>query len=210
MTSAASRWVLASANPGKLREIHALTADSGLRIIAQSELGIESPEETGETFVENALIKARHAAKMSGLPAIADDSGLTVEALDGQPGVRSARYAGALADDDDNIAKLLAALAGRPLIERQARFHCVMVAFRHARDPVPLICHGEWTGEIAHERAGSGGFGYDPVFYDPHLKATAAQLPPETKNRVSHRAAALAELIGQLEGRGLIARVQTP
>lgn len=201
MTRAEGRWVLASANPGKLEEIRALTTDCRLEIISQSTLGIESPPETGETFVENALIKARHACRLAGLPAIADDSGLMVDALGGEPGILSARYAGPGADDRSNIAKLLGALHGTPARERDARFHCVMVALLHPGDPVPLICQGEWGGVVAMEASGQGGFGYDPVFFDPELGATAAELPAETKNLVSHRGRALRELVDRLRGR---------
>ena len=194
MTTAPGRWVLASGNSGKLREIQALLADSGIEMIAQRDLGVHSVEETGATFVENALLKARHAALQTGLPAIADDSGLAVDALAGAPGIHSARFAGSDADSQANIVKLLAALAETPDEQRGARFHCVMVALLSAHDPAPLISHAGWPGIIAREPAGDGGFGYDPIFYLPELNATAAQLSAEVKNRVSHRGRALLQL----------------
>jgi XTP/dITP diphosphohydrolase len=185
---------LASGNKGKVREIRALLGDSDIEVISQGELGVESIEETGTTFVENALLKARHAALKTGLPAIADDSGLAVEALAGAPGIHSARFAGPNADDQANVDELLAALAETPDQQRGARFHCVIVAMLSARDPAPLISHADWPGRIARVRAGESGFGYDPVFYIPDLDATAAQIPPELKNKVSHRGRALAKL----------------
>ena len=194
MTAAPGRWVLASSNSGKLREIQALLAGSGIEIIAQRDLGVHSAEETGASFVENALLKARHAALETGLPAIADDSGLAVDALAGAPGIHSARFAGPDADSQANIVKLLAALAEVPDGQRDARFHCVMVAILSADDPAPVISHADWPGAIAREPAGDGGFGYDPIFYVPELNATAAQLEAEVKNRVSHRGRALLQL----------------
>lgn len=189
-----SRWVLASGNPGKLRELRALTDGLGWTILPQDELGVSSPAETASTFVENALIKARHAARRTGLPAIADDSGLLVDALGGAPGIHSARYAGPQADDRANVAKLLEALGAVPPTARAARFYCVIVALTHAGDPAPVVAAGQWRGRIALEPAGAGGFGYDPVFFDPDLGATAAELPAATKNRVSHRGIALRRL----------------
>jgi XTP/dITP diphosphohydrolase len=189
-----SEWVLATGNPGKLREIRALLADTGIRLHSQSEFGLSAPDETGETFVENALLKARHAAALTGLPAIAEDSGLVVDALGGAPGVRSARFAGTTCSDQDNISRLLALLEGRAPTERTARFHCVVVALRSARDPAPLIAGGEWHGIVAQQAAGTGGFGYDPVFFDPAVGATAAEISLEQKNRISHRARAFASL----------------
>ena len=194
MTAAPGRWVLASGNSGKLREIQALLAGSEIEIIAQRDLGVHSVEETGATFVENALLKARHAALETGLPAIADDSGLAVDALAGAPGIHSARFAGPDADSQANIGKLLAALAETPDEQRDARFHCVMVAILSADDPAPMISHADWPGAIARESAGDGGFGYDPIFYVPELNATAAQLAAEVKNRVSHRGRAMRQL----------------
>ncbi len=194
MTAIPSRWVLASGNLGKLREIQALLIDSGIEVVAQGELGVRSPEETGSTFVENALLKARHAALETGLPAIADDSGLAVDALAGAPGIHSARFAGPSADAQANVAKLLDTLTETPDDRRGARYHCVIVAMRSADDPVPLISYADWPGVIARQPAGDGGFGYDPIFYDPELGATAAQLSAAVKNRVSHRGRALAKL----------------
>ncbi len=194
MTAATSRWVLASGNSGKLREIRAVLADSRIELVAQSDLDVSSPEESGTTFVENALLKARHAALATGLPAIADDSGLAVDALAGAPGVHSARYAGPAADSHANIQKLLDALAATPDAERGARFYCVIVAMSSAEDPAPRISQAEWPGIIARTPTGDGGFGYDPVFYDSELAATAAELPFDVKNRVSHRGRALAKL----------------
>jgi XTP/dITP diphosphohydrolase len=201
--SAPQRWVLASANAGKLAELRALfhEADLDIELIAQSELGLSSAPEDGTTFVENALAKARHAAHAAGLPAIADDSGLVVAALGGAPGVRSARYAGEAADDRTNIAKLLAALGSVPDGQRAARFHCVLVALVGAEDATPVIATGDWAGEVARVPVGTGGFGYDPVFFVPELGRTAAELPPEVKNRVSHRGRALRALIAGLRAR---------
>jgi XTP/dITP diphosphohydrolase len=195
------RWVLASSNPGKLAELKALFAAAGItaiELLPQSALGVESPLETAPTFVENALIKARHAARATGLPAIADDSGIAVDALGGAPGVRSARFAGPAADDRANVRKLLESLAEVPAGRRSARFHCAIVALRRDDDPAPLLAIGEWAGEIAVEPAGAAGFGYDPVFFDPRLGLTAAELPPAVKNRVSHRALAMQWLVEQL------------
>ncbi len=195
----AGQWVLASSNPGKLKELEALTANLPIKIISQEKLGLESPEETGQTFFENALLKARYAAKFSGLPVIADDSGLTVDALAGKPGVHSARYAGQPASDEKNVQKLLAALDGVSEDHRNAQFRCVIVALRHECDSRPLVCRGEWAGRITDKPYGSGGFGYDPVFFDPRLRATAAELPLEIKNQVSHRASALAKFLKKLK-----------
>jgi XTP/dITP diphosphohydrolase len=188
------RLVLASANPGKLRELQTLLADSGIEVLPQSQFGIEAAAETGLTFVENALIKARHAAARSGLPAVADDSGLEVDALDGRPGVLSARFAGANASDADNIARLLEELRGVPFAARTARFRCLVVLMRTATDPAPVICEGLWEGRIALAPSGEHGFGYDPVFLAGELGLTAAQLSPELKNRLSHRGQALRQL----------------
>jgi XTP/dITP diphosphohydrolase len=197
-----ARFVLATGNIGKVAELEALLAASGLasQLVAQTDLGVESPPETGTTFIENALIKARHAARATGLPAIADDSGLCVAALGGAPGVRSARFAGAAGDDRANVDKLLAALAATPN-HRAARFHCVLVALESADDPAPLIACGVWDGIIAQTPVGSGGFGYDPIFFDPKLGRTAAELPADVKNHVSHRGAALKALVELLRNR---------
>jgi XTP/dITP diphosphohydrolase len=198
----APHWVLATANPGKVAELSALLAQAGvaLRVTAQSELGVSAAPETAATFVENALQKARHAARVTGLPALADDSGLVVGALGGAPGVHSARFAGERADDGANVAKLLAALAN-PSLDRSACFYCVLVALRHADDAAPLIATGSWAGQIARAPKGAHGFGYDPVFFDPKLGRTAAELTATQKNRVSHRAAALRALVELLKNR---------
>ncbi len=194
-------WVVATGNAGKLAEIRALLEGCGLELHAQSELGIESAEEPASSFVENALIKARHAARRSGLPAIADDSGLAVDALDGRPGILSARFAGPGAHDSANVAKLLGALEGLPARARTARFHCAVVALLDADDPAPLVAEGRWDGAIAERPRGTGGFGYDPVFLDPVLGLTAAELPAAVKNEISHRATALRRLAAVLRGR---------
>ena len=188
--------VLASGNQGKVREFTSLFADYGVDVIAQKELGVEDVPETGTTFVENAIIKARHAAEVTGLPAIADDSGLVVDALGGAPGIYSARYAGDNANDGDNIDKLLAALDGE--VNRKAHFFCTLVFMRHANDPVPLVSQGKWQGEILKARQGDGGFGYDPVFNLPSHNCTAAELESGEKNRVSHRGKALAILLDNM------------
>lgn len=188
------RLVLASANPGKLRELEALLKGSGVEVVPQSSFGIEPPPETGLTFVENATLKARHAAVKSGLPAVGDDSGLEVDALHGRPGVLSARYAGERATAAHNNTRLLRDLAGVPSVRRTARFRCVLVFMRSATDPAPLICEGVWEGRIATAPAGENGFGYDPLFLVGDLSLTAAQLSPELKNRLSHRGQALRQL----------------
>ncbi|MBW1252334.1 XTP/dITP diphosphohydrolase [Pantoea allii] len=187
--------VLATGNPGKVRELADLLAAFGLDIVAQTELGVESAEETGLTFIENAILKARHAAQLTGLPALADDSGLAVNALGGAPGIYSARYAGEEASDQQNLEKLLQALENTPDGQRQAQFHCVLVYLRHASDPTPLVFHGSWDGEITRTAAGNGGFGYDPVFYVPALGKTAAELTKAEKGNVSHRGKALTLLL---------------
>ncbi|YCI82199.1 XTP/dITP diphosphatase [Enterobacteriaceae bacterium] len=187
--------VLATGNAGKVRELAALLADFGLDIIAQTELGVDSADETGLTFIENAILKARHAARITGLPAIADDSGLAVDALGGAPGIYSARYAGEEATDRQNLEKLLAALESVPDDKRQAQFHCVLVYLRHAEDPTPLVCHGSWAGVIARTPAGEGGFGYDPIFYVLSVGKTAAELSRDEKSAISHRGQALKLLL---------------
>jgi XTP/dITP diphosphohydrolase len=188
------RLVLASSNRGKLAEIRDVLADTGIELVAQSDLGIDDAEETGGTFVENALIKARHAARASGLPALGDDSGLCVDALGGAPGLLSARYAGTHGDSAANIARLLLAVQGIDDARRGAHFHCTIVLLRDADDPAPLIAEGRWPGRVLHAARGEQGFGYDPVFFDPVLDAGAAELDAATKNRVSHRGQALAAL----------------
>lgn len=190
--------ILASNNPGKIRELQALLEGFHLNIVPQSELGVADIPETGLTFVENALIKARHACRVTGLPAIADDSGLEVIALHGAPGIYSARYAGEAAVAQDNIKKLLTELSSVPEENRIAFFHCVLVYLAHATDPTPLICHGSWQGVILKEPQGKNGFGYDPIFFDPKLHQSAAELPLEIKNKISHRGKALQLLLTQL------------
>lgn len=190
--------VLATGNPGKVRELASLLADFGLDIVAQTELGVDSAEETGLTFIENAILKARHAAKLTGLPAIADDSGLAVDALGGAPGIYSARYAGVDASDRQNLDKLLLALQDVPDEQRGASFHCVLVYLRHAEDPTPLVFHGSWSGVLAREPAGDEGFGYDPIFIVPELGKTAAELTREEKHARSHRGQALRLLLDAL------------
>ncbi|MCD9095816.1 RdgB/HAM1 family non-canonical purine NTP pyrophosphatase [Luteimonas fraxinea] len=197
--------VLASGNAGKLLELRAMLADLPLTIVPQRELGVDDVPETGTTFVENALIKARHASQVTGLPALADDSGLIVDALGGAPGLYSARYAGSPTDDAANNAKLLQALDGLPEAQRTARFYAVIVLLRHADDPQPLIAEGSWEGRILVAPRGHHGFGYNPVFLDPAKGLTAAEMPPEQKNRISHRALALQALRDQLASSGLLA-----
>ena len=193
--------LLASNNPGKVREIQAILAEHDLTVIPQAEFRITDAEETGLTFVENAILKARHAARASGLPAIADDSGLEVDVLDGAPGVYSARYAGEPSSDAANNEKLLAALAGVPPERRTARFRCVMVYLRHERDPSPIIAQGVWNGAILFEARGAGGFGYDPLFHVPEHGCASAELDAAEKNRISHRAQALRALARALAAR---------
>jgi XTP/dITP diphosphohydrolase len=192
------RIVLASSNPGKLREFNALFADSGCEVVTQASLGIDDAEETGLTFVENALLKARHAAQLSGLPALADDSGLCVETLDGAPGLYSARYAGGHGDSTANNAKLLQALDGVPPNQRRAFFMCALVLLRHAADPTPLIVEGRWHGRVLEAPRGPGGFGYDPLFLPDGQTQSAAELDPALKNRLSHRGQAMAKLQARL------------
>ena len=190
--------VLASANPGKLRELAALLAPLGWELRAQSALGVEPAEESGATFAANALIKARHAARATGLPALADDSGIEVDALGGRPGVHSARYAGARASDRENLDKLLAELEGVPAERRTARYRCVIAYVARADDPQPLLGEGCWEGRIAAVPRGTGGFGYDPIFLPNGLERTAAELAPAEKDRASHRGKALAAFLEQV------------
>ncbi|MBJ7278043.1 RdgB/HAM1 family non-canonical purine NTP pyrophosphatase [Marinobacter salarius] len=201
MTNATNRLVIASNNKGKIAELTDLLGPLGLTPVAQGELGVGEAEEPAVTFVENAILKARHAARITGLPALADDSGLAVDALGGAPGVRSARYAGDTASDADNARALLDALKDVPEGQRTAQFHCVLVYLRHADDPTPVICHGRWPGSILPEPRGEGGFGYDPVFLVPETGTSAAELPRAEKGRISHRGRALALLLDQL-GKG--------
>ena len=190
--------VLASGNQGKIAKIQAMLQHHDIEVISQSFFDVPDIEETGTTFIENAIIKARHAAKITGLPAIADDSGLEVDAINGQPGVYSARYAGLPSNDILNTKKLLNALDGIPEKKRSARFHCLMIFMAHATDPSPLIGQGTWEGRIAFQEAGDNGFGYDPVFYSPEHQCVSAELTATIKNRVSHRAHALNQLMPQI------------
>jgi len=195
-----SKIVLATGNPGKVREFSQLLSPRGIRVVPQSEFEVPDAEETGLSFVENAIIKARHAAELTGLPAIADDSGLEVDALNGAPGIYSSRYSGDNATDASNIEKLLQVLEGVDDEARTARFQCLLVYMRHAKDPTPILCQGTWEGLITHKAKGSNGFGYDPVFFVREQSCTAAQLPKEVKNTLSHRARALRLLMEQLPG----------
>jgi XTP/dITP diphosphohydrolase len=191
--------VLASGNPGKLRELSAMLEPLGWDVRAQSDWNLDEAVEDGLSFVENALIKARHAARLTGLPALADDSGLVVDALNGAPGIYSARFAGADASDQDNNRKLLDSLEGIPDAERTAHFYCAMALVRNADDPAPLISVGKWDGVIMAAPAGQGGFGYDPLFHVPAEGCSSAQLPPEIKNRLSHRGQAIRAMVEQIE-----------
>ena len=191
--------VLASDNRGKLNELTALLSDSGFSVVGQGTLGVTPAEETGATFVENAILKARNAALQTGRPAIADDSGLEVNALNGAPGVYSARFAGDHASDSDNVTQLLSRLENIPWEDRNARFRCLMVYLRRADDPAPLICEGTWSGVVTKAPSGQNGFGYDPVFWVPDEGCTAAELDSERKNGLSHRARALRMLMERLK-----------
>ena len=195
------KLVLASSNHGKLEELRGLLSGTGIELIAQSGLGVEDADETGATFIENALLKARHATRITGLPALADDSGICVDALDGAPGLYSARYAGEHGNASRNIDKLLDALDGVPDAGRSAHFYCVLVLLRHADDPQPIIAEGEWHGEIVSQPRGQGGFGYNPYFLLPDLGVTAAELDSSEKNRRSHRGLALQHLVERLQAR---------
>ena len=192
------RIVLASGNAGKVREINQILSGLDIEVLPQSEFSVPEAEETGLTFVENAILKARNAAGHTGLPAIADDSGLEVDALHGAPGIYSARFAGPGATDADNNHKLLEALHGVPQNLRSARFQCLMVYLRHAEDPTPLICQGTWNGRILETPQGDNGFGYDPLFHVPTHDCSAAELPAAEKNRLSHRGQALRALVEAL------------
>jgi XTP/dITP diphosphohydrolase len=190
------RLVLASSNEGKIREIRRVLSPLGIEVTPQAELHVPEADEPHETFIENALAKARHASSLTGLPALADDSGICVDALDGAPGVHSARLAGEPRSDERNNDRLLELLAQSE--DRHAHYYCVIVLVRHAHDPQPLIAEGEWGGEVLRERRGSGGFGYDPLFLDALLGKTGAELPLDEKNRISHRGKALAVLVERL------------
>lgn len=190
--------VFASNNAGKIRELQSLLTEFDFNIVPQNELGVTDVVETGFTFVENALLKARHACLVTGLPAIADDSGLEVFALQGAPGIYSARYAGVNATSEENIKKLLHDLHSVPEEKRIARFHCMLIYLAHAKDPTPLICHGTWEGIILNEPRGQQGFGYDPVFFDVKQNCSAAELSMDVKNKISHRGHALRSLLQQL------------
>ena len=190
------RLVLASSNEGKIREIRRILAPLDIEVIPQAHFQVPEADEPHGTFIENALAKARHAATLTGLPALADDSGICVDALDGAPGVYSARFAGEPKSDERNNDRLLELLAHRN--DRRAHYYCVIVLVRHAHDPQPLIAEGEWQGEVLRERRGTGGFGYDPLFFDPALGKTGAELPIDEKNRISHRGKALALLVERL------------
>ncbi|MCK2185030.1 RdgB/HAM1 family non-canonical purine NTP pyrophosphatase [Halomonas getboli] len=195
--------VLASGNAGKLREFGQLLAPLGMEVRPQADFAVQEVEETGLTFVENALLKAREASRVSGLPALADDSGLAVDALQGRPGIYSARFSGEPKDDARNNACLLESLVDVPSPQRTARYWCVLVLLRHAEDPVPLIVQQSWEGEILTEPRGAGGFGYDPLFWVPECGKTAAALSADEKNRLSHRGRALQALLAQLDGESL-------
>lgn len=196
--------VLASGNAGKVREINKLFAGTGIEIVPQSEFNVPEVPETGTTFVENAIIKARHAAKLTGLPAISDDSGIEVDALDSRPGVYSARYAGAGCNDLDNNNKMLKELTGVPEAERSARYQCLIVFMRSHTDPVPLITQASWEGRILDAPEGDGGFGYDPIFYIPSQNCSGGNLPLEIKNTMSHRAIALKAMFEKFKEQGYI------
>lgn len=190
--------VLATGNKGKLNEFQQLLAGLDMTVVPQSEFQVPDVEETGLSFVENAIIKARHASRLSGLPAIADDSGLEVDVLNGAPGIYSARFSGENANDEKNNLRLLSLLQEVPEEQRTARFQCLLVFLRHPEDPTPLICQGTWEGRIAFAPRGENGFGYDPLFYVPELGCTSAQLDKSAKNRISHRGKAMALLLEKL------------
>ena len=192
------RIVLASNNPGKVREINQMLAGLHLTVVPQSDFEVTEVEETGLTFVENAILKARNAARFTQLAAIADDSGLEVDALHGAPGIYSARYAGKGAGDKANLLKLLEDIKNVPDEKRSARFQCVLVYLRHEADPTPIICQGTWEGRLLRAPVGDNGFGYDPIFFVPTHNCSSAQLPPETKNALSHRGQALRQLVAAL------------
>jgi len=193
------KWVLATGNQGKVKEMSELLNSFSIEVLPQSKFNVPDVPETGTTFVENAIIKARHASKLTGLPAIADDSGLEVDFLNGQPGIYSARFAGENASDQDNIDKLLNKLGGINPEQRKARFQCVLVYMRHALDPTPIICQGTWEGCITESQDGNNGFGYDPVFWVESEQSTSAQLSKQRKSELSHRGKALTQLVALLK-----------
>lgn len=194
------RIVLASTNSGKLREFRDMLSTINLKVVPQSDFNVSESPETGLSFVENAILKARHASKGSGLSAIADDSGLEVDCLNGAPGIYSSRFSGEGATDEKNISKLLDAMSGVPEEKRTARFQCLLVYMRHCEDPTPVICQGTWEGLIAEKPNGKNGFGYDPVFFIREQNCTAAELPKEVKNTLSHRGRAMRQLLEILSG----------
>lgn len=200
------KLIFASNNPGKIKELQTRLETLNIEIIPQNELGVSDIKEVGLTFVENAILKARHACQKTGLPALADDSGLEVHALSGAPGIYSARYAGDSATSTDNIKKLLHDMEKVPESARSANFRCVLILMLHEKDPAPLICEGIWNGYILSQPCGEEGFGYDPIFYDVDLKCSAAQLPIEIKNQISHRGKALTLLLEALKEKMAYAR----
>ena len=191
--------VLASSNPGKIEEIRLLAKELPIEWISQSDLNIPDAKETGKTFIENAILKARHASKLSGLPALADDSGLVIDALDGAPGIYSARYAGKEATTEERNQKILTEMRDVTEADRTASYHCVLALVEYEDDPVPLICHGVWEGSILFEPRGENGFGYDPIFYVPTHHCSAAELSTVEKNKISHRGQVMEQLIEVFE-----------
>lgn len=204
MSYSLEKIVIATGNAGKLREIRQMLEGSGITVLPQSDFSVPDADETGLSFIENAILKARHAAKLTGLPALADDSGLEVDALGGEPGIYSARYAGAGAGDAANNAKLVAALKALPPQKFTARFQCVMAFVRHASDPVPLIAQGSWDGEMVLEPRGENGFGYDPLFWVPEKGCCSAELSKDEKNALSHRGKALQQMVAMLRERARV------
>jgi XTP/dITP diphosphohydrolase len=195
MTTSPNKIVLASGNVGKIKEFNQILASQSLEILPQSDFNVPEVEETGLTFVENAIIKARHTALITGLPTLADDSGIEVDALNGAPGIYSARYAGVGATDQENLDKLIEDIADIVDPYRTARFQCVLVALKHAYDPTPIICQGTWEGTLLHQPVGKNGFGYDPIFWLEDKQCTSAELPPSIKDQLSHRGKALRQLV---------------
>jgi XTP/dITP diphosphohydrolase len=204
MTNNKKTIVLASNNQGKLKEFHSLFSSTGLHIISQKDYNVGDADETGLSFIENAIIKARHACEKTGLAAIADDSGLAIDYLQGAPGIYSARYAGIHGDDKANNQKVLNALKGMPIEQRGARFICALAFMRHANDPTPIVCQANWEGIIAEKESGENGFGYDPLFFLPEHECCSAELRKDIKNSISHRAKALQLLLLALQENGLL------